>query len=259
MTLHGIGAYRGGRMWALPALHPPGPAQSEDLIHFTQRPCGRPPTETVPQNIRDMSAQQRLDAILAGGQLWAFPPFGANGCATISFSEAPEPHLIHLIEDHGFPPWGLVFGRSSILGAGGGAVAYLPQHVRERFPEELRHWVVPFGTNGRFEDWSHEREWRLPVPGSQGFPLEGSLRAVLIGDITWRPTRVSTGNWWNPEDGSLESEFRDPPWQEETELPELWRTAEIWCWNRHTRSIDRHPPGTPDHTTLVTSWWGEWS
>ncbi|MGW6914715.1 hypothetical protein ACWGB8_13000 [Kitasatospora sp. NPDC054939] len=222
-------------------LSPVGPAQSEELIHFTGRPAGRPSTPAVPERIRSMNPQQRLDSILSTGEIQAFPAFGAQQ-ATISFSESPLGHLSHLITDRGFPPWGVVVTRAGVLRNGGGAVAYLPDHVSDGFPTEQRHWVVPFKTDGQ-GDWSHEREWRLPAP-NKGFKFEKTpFTAILIGDADWRPTPVGTGMWIDGSDGMPYQWPETVYCEEQTEPPRLWREAgEIWVWNPTTRTIDKYTP-----------------
>ncbi|MGX4731443.1 hypothetical protein [Kitasatospora griseola] len=186
-----------------------------------------------------MSPQQRLDSILGSASLQAFAPFGAGGRPAVCFSESPESHLVHLIAVRGFAPWGIAVTRAQFVANGGGAVAYLPDRVvkDKDFPADMRHWVVPIRTDGELGDWSHEREWRLPMPKMKketqekpdtyypaiGFRETTFLRAVLIGDPNWRPTPVSA-------DG-------------QTELPRLWREAqEIWVWNSEGR-IDKYSPG----------------
>lgn len=229
-------------MTTTPWLGTPGPAQSDELIHFTGRPPGRPSTPGVPQEIRALTPWQRLDNILTTGILRAFPPFGAQQ-PVISFSESPPDHLAHLISERGFPPWGVVLTRVGLLQHGGGSVAYLPENVRDTFPQELRHWAVPFKTNGQAGDWSHEREWRLPAT-SLGYDFgRASFNAILVGDTNWRPTRMGTGVFTDQLNGLQYPGPATPYCQEQTELPPLWRGAgEIWVWNAAARRIDRCPP-----------------
>jgi hypothetical protein len=191
-----------------------------------------------------LSPAERLDHILVDQVLRAFPPFGASR-RSICFSESPPAHLAHLIADRGFPPWGIVVTRESILQHGGGAVAYLPEGIRNQFPEELRHWVVPIKTNGEAGDWSHEREWRLPLPADlDGVTILAPLRAILVGDLGWRPTPIGTDEWIDMESGTPEPGPVTPFCEEITQPPWLWQTAEIWHWNPSTRQIDKYAAGT---------------
>ncbi|MFD8354917.1 hypothetical protein ACFV1X_39115 [Streptomyces coelicoflavus] len=238
-------------MATTPLLNMAGPAQSDHLIHFTGRPIGRQPTPSVPAEIRTMSPQQRLDSILGSASVRAFAPFGVERPA-VCFSESPPDHMVHLIADLGFPPWGIVVSRSDFVATGGGAVAYLPDHVRDEFPPDLRHWVVPFMTDGRLGDWSHEREWRLPmpkIPGSGdyhsaiGFPDTTVLQAVLIGEPDWQPTPVGTGVWIDKTTGLPHAGQINVFCEEQTAWPRLWREAqEIWVWSPAARRIDKYTP-----------------
>ncbi|MFE3143362.1 hypothetical protein [Streptomyces scopuliridis] len=215
-----------------------GPAQSDDLYHFTGRSGNRP--VWVPEEIRRMTPQERLDAILGTRNLQGFRPFGTTQ-ACICFSESPPNHLAHLIVDRGFSPWGFVTSRSAVLGQGGGSVAYVPDAVYSYFRAGgLEHWAVRTGSDSV---WLHEREWRLPVRG-EGLRL-ASIRAILIGDPGWRPSLVETGDWLNGETGDLlPGPDGSPHTRPVEDLPLLWRNAEIWAWDASTRAVIKHPPGT---------------
>ena len=134
-----------------------GPAQSDHLYHFTGRNGARP--SWVPPQIQQMTAQGRLDGILRDERFLAFAPFGAS-TACVCFSESPPDHLGHLIRTGRFEPWGVVTSRASLLGIGGGSVAYVPDDVYASFSASgLGHWAVRTGSGSV---WMHEREWRLP-------------------------------------------------------------------------------------------------
>lgn len=232
-----------------PQLNMAGPAQSDHLIHFTGRPIGRQLTPSVPPEIRAMTPQQRLDSILGSASVRAFAPFGVERPA-VCFSESPPEHMVHLVADIGFPPWGIVVSRVDFVANGGGAVAYLPDHVRDDFPPHLRHWVVPFKTDGGLGDWSHEREWRLPMPKipesdnyypAIDFRATTVLQAVLVGEPSRRPTPVGTGMWIDHTTGDPHPGPATPYCEEQTEPPRLWREAqEIWAWNPAARRIDKY-------------------
>jgi hypothetical protein len=216
-----------------------GPAQSDELVHFTGK--GGSFTAEVPDDIRQMRPSERLDVILSSRQLRGFPPFGGTR-ACVCFSESPPDHLAHLITWRGFSPWGIVITRKQMLDAGGGSVAYVPTGVRERFVNAgLGHWAVRTDTDS---SWMHEREWRLPLnPGVVGARL-GGLAAILIGDPTWRPSLVGTGEWINRATGELCQPGEDAFCQESEDFPELWQRSEIWVWDKNSQQVVRHPPGT---------------
>jgi hypothetical protein len=77
-------------------LNPAGPAQSEHLIHFCGRPPGRPHTPWIREDIKALSAEQRLERILWDQQLLGFGPFGPlshQDWPVVCLSESPLPHL----------------------------------------------------------------------------------------------------------------------------------------------------------------------
>lgn len=52
----------------------PGPAQSDALIYFTGRPAGLRMNPHLPDNIREMTPDQRLDQMIRTRRIQAFPP-----------------------------------------------------------------------------------------------------------------------------------------------------------------------------------------
>ncbi|MFF5781202.1 hypothetical protein ACFY7Y_30290 [Streptomyces virginiae] len=223
-----------------------GPAQSDTLIHFTSRGGSARFTPKVPDEFRQMTAQERLDSILGSGRVYGYPPFGAEQ-ACVCFSESPPDHLAHLITDRGFGPWGVVVTRAGVLGHDGGAVAYVTDDVYTRFANAgLAHWAVPIRGNSQ---WMHEREWRAPLHEE----VDGKIKqyscfsmsrahAVLIGDPNWRPTLVTTGY----VDGYTgeQAHPNDPTAVPIVELPEMWRKSTVWVWNTETQLVDEYPAGT---------------
>lgn len=213
-----------------------GPAQSDHLYHFTGRNGARP--SWVPPQIQQMTAQARLDGILREERFLAFAPFGA-AMSCVCFSESPPDHLGHLIRTGRFEPWGVVTSRASLLGIGGGSVAYVPDDVHASFSEAgLGHWAVRTGSGSV---WMHEREWRLPSPdGARGI---GGLAAILVGDVSWRPSPVVTGwedgSTGEPLPGPEGNPYAQPVW----ELPRLWRVSQIWVWDAASGSPERYEPG----------------
>ncbi|MGW8985071.1 hypothetical protein ACWGQ9_20695 [Streptomyces parvus] len=219
-----------------------GPAQSEYLIHFTGRNGSRP--TWVPEHIRAMSPQERLDAILREGKFRLFPPFGAaspgdSGLPCLCFSECPTGHLDYLVSIRGFQPWGIAGTREGVHRLGGGAVAYVPPEVHARFQAAgLGHWAV---RTGEGSTWLHEREWRIPLSTWRG-DIE-SVRAILIGDAEWRPTKVPSGRWVDGTNGLEVVGPAAPNAIEAREYPRLWQESNVWVWNREKRDFDKYGPG----------------
>ncbi|MFJ8982657.1 hypothetical protein [Streptomyces sp. NPDC102282] len=214
-----------------------GPAQSDDLYHFTGRLGERP--NDVPQRIREMTPQQRLDAIIAERMLRAFPPFGAN-VPCVCFSEASPEHLAFLVKERKVEPWGILGRRNSLLSLGGGSVAYVPDQQYQYFKNTgMAHWAVRVGTNST---WMHEREWR--IPRQNGEIKLASVSAILIGDANWRPSLVETEEWVNAETGEqCQGPAETPHAQPRQDHPTLWRESAIWIWDDESESVIKHPPG----------------
>lgn len=214
-----------------------GPAQSDYLYHFTGREGRRP--DLVPDVIQGMSAQERLDSILREGQFRAFPPFGAT-TPCVCFSESPPDHLKYLIGTRRFSPWGIVTHRSTLLTFGGGSVAYVPDSVYAEFQQAgLGHWSV---RTAEGSTWMHEREWRLPR--AKGFAGISSVQAILVGDISWRPSLVEVG-WVDRSTGEPVTGEETSPYAEQVyELPRLWRESAIWVWDARAEAVVRYGPGT---------------
>ncbi|WP_168712457.1 hypothetical protein [Streptomyces sp. A1277] len=214
-----------------------GPAQSDDLFHFTARIGDHP--NAVPEPIQEMTPQQRLDAIISERTLRAFPPFGATTpCAC--FSESPSAHLAFLIKLRKVQPWGIVGSRTSLLELGGGAVAYVPDEQYKFFKKlGMDHWAVRVGPTSA---WMHEREWRLPLPS--GKIKLASVRAILIGDASWRPSLVDTDEWIDGATGEqCQGPAETPYAQPRQDYPALWRESAIWTWNDENESVVKYPPG----------------
>ena len=214
-----------------------GPAQSDNLFHFTGRAGDRP--EWVPDEIRTMDARQRLSSILSEKKILAFPPYGAT-TPCVCFSECPPNHLDFLIGQRRFKPWGVIGWRAALLEYGGGTVAYVPNEVHAQFPPRLAHWAVRTGTGST---WLHEREWRLPIPAGEDHIKLGGLRAILIGDVNWRPEPVVT-HWVDGSTGDpLPGPDGNPETQPITDLPQLWRESAIWVWDPRRKSVVPYAPG----------------
>ncbi|GGS80295.1 hypothetical protein GCM10010253_63880 [Streptomyces badius] len=223
-----------------------GPAQSKYLFHFTGRNSGSRPN-WVPEHIRGMSPQERLDAILREEKFRVFAPFGAAmpgesgslGMPCLCLSESSTEHLAHLVAARGFSPWGLVFSREAIHAKGGGAVAYLPEHAHDDLRRSgLGHWAV---RTSEGSTWLHEREWRVPF--ASGEAMIKSVMAILIADAEWRPAMEPSGQW---VDGETELPLPGPVSPEAVEqddYPRLWRDSSIWVWNQQKRDFSKYAPG----------------
>lgn len=219
----------------IPTLGLVGPAQSDNLVHFTGRGS---PTPEVPDSIRAMQPRERLDDIIGGRILRGFPPYGAS-TPCVCFSECPDDHLKHLVLVRGFSPWGVVVTRNQMMKVGGGSIAYVPPEVYAKFKAlGLEHWAMRTEPGST---WMHEREWRLPLTG-KGVRL-GAIAAILIGDPEWRPSLVPKDEWYDeftglPSEGPGESPFA----RQVQALPPLWLESPIWVWNAATKEIDRYKP-----------------
>ncbi|MGW0704182.1 hypothetical protein ACWD0A_33820 [Streptomyces sp. NPDC002867] len=216
-----------------------GPAQSDDLYHFTGRNGARP--AVVPEEIQLMTPQERLDSILREEQFRVFAPFGAR-TACLCLSESPPNHLEHLIGIGRFSPWGIVTRRHHLIRRGGGAVAYVPDAVYQQFKAaDLEHWAVRTGVDST---WMHEREWRLPLPDGRKTLGIGRVTAILVGDPEWRPSLTETGAWVDRSTGEpLAGPGGNPYAEPLIDLPRLWRESPVWVWDPASRSLVKHTPG----------------
>lgn len=223
-----------------PNLLSVGPAQSDLLIHFCGRPPGRPHTPHVPTEISDATPRARLDRILATETLRGFPPFGAEiDQPTVCLSESPPSHLTYLL-NRGWQPWGLLFSRQWVYDNGGEPVAYMRKMRWANRRNEDKPWSVrlePDPTHG-WSDWTHEREWRILLDPQRPYIrlTQQSVAGVLVGDPSWRPTGVPSGDYVNQLSGEL-GDGTDP-FDEECRLPPpIWATAPKWLWNPATRTM----------------------
>ena len=70
-----------------------------------------------------------------------------------------------------YSSYGVVFSKSTVFQSGGGPAIYVRgdiwQTEIQNIPQALKPFVVPFDPDGLIlkhviQDWTHEREWRLP-------------------------------------------------------------------------------------------------
>lgn len=222
-------------MTTVPAapLNPAGPAQSELLIHFCGRPLGRPHTKGLAERIRLLTPEQRLGNILWEQRIYGTTPFGADHPrAMVSLSESPLGHLQWLLGS-GWPAWGLLLRRQRAYDAGGGPVWYTRSDQFKDLTPQQRAWAARFDTTpGNRSDWSHEREWRIPVPMENPalYLGPGDIAAILVADPSWQPVRYGSGHLI---DGST-GEYAHPgnPYAIEGPpipmLPPLWTGLQRW-------------------------------
>jgi hypothetical protein len=196
------------------------PDLSPVLTHF----CNRGPrrrNDRVPDEIHNMSASDRLAAILWDGHLRAFETF-SQGPPAVCFTESTLRGFKFLVEKRAYHPWGLIVGRDSVYDAGGGPIWHARPAEYQRLADldpGLRPWRVRLDHTS---DWLEEREWRIvpePVPGTlPGIPLSRlKLVGLLVGDPQWTGARLHDGRLrpppsaadvpryrWNQSSGELE-------------------------------------------------------
>lgn len=216
-----------------PLLAPIGPSQSDLLIHFCGRRQFSKATPTVPDDIRNMTPQQRLDAILSTQTLRAFIPFRASTPA-VCLSESPIPHLQHMLTDRQMAPWAVLFKRADVVAAGGGAIAYPPEQVHQTWPTPVQVWGNPIRSDGhRLMDFTWEREWRIPSPNGPFTFQPQQIAAILVGDLSWAPTPTGFG-WIHPVTRTL---LPGPTVLGAVQVPlfpPAWVTARLWYWDNVT-------------------------
>ncbi|MGW5569748.1 hypothetical protein ACWEVD_00990 [Nocardia thailandica] len=176
---------------------------AETLVHFVARE--RTPHPSVPEDIKVMSPDERLAAILRQGSINPFPTFTDH--PAVCMTECSGAGLEFLIGRRGYRPWGLMFDRQTVFDAGGGPVWYVrDEDMDELATSRLRRWAVRLGENS---DWLEEREWRVPRD-----LVDGSAPSIPLADLGLFGVIVGERNWWCPVpargvDGT------EPPWQEQ--------------------------------------------
>lgn len=162
------------------------PDLSPTLVHFVDR--GRPTGPGAPAEIDQLSAVERLDAIVMEGEISAFVTY-SGGDPAVCMTETSWEGLTYLIQRRNYAPWALMFDRQKVYDAGGGPVWYArpDEYAALKARPELRAWAVELSDRS---DWLHEREWRIPLPASDGMtpsiPLAAlGLCGVIVGDPYW--------------------------------------------------------------------------
>jgi hypothetical protein len=235
-------------------LNPPGPAQSDFLIHFCGRPVNRPNTPSVPARIRDLTPAQRLESILWDQQILGFAPFGRDIVQPmVCFSESPLSHLEWLLHGRGWPPWGIVLSRQLVYTAGGGPVWYARPDQYACLTPAQRSWAVNFNTDTTIDsrsDWVHEREWRIPVlPDNPALRLvREAIVAVLVEFRAWQPSPRyfpnPTGRLLDRQSGELTypgNPMAVPEMQQVQALHPLWGSFPRWYWDPAAQGFTAWP------------------
>jgi hypothetical protein len=231
-------------MTTVPAapLNPAGPAQSEFLIHFCGRPEGRPHTNGLAEWIRSLTPEQRLANVLWEQTIYGTIPFGVDHPHTaVCLSESPLSHLKWLL-DSGWPAWGLLLRRQHVYDLGGGPVWYARPEQFQDMTRQQRAWATRLETTpGNRSDWTHEREWRIPVPTENpALHLEpADIAAILVADPSWQPIRHDPGHL---VDGCT-GEYTHPgnPYAIEGPpilmLPPAWKGLQRWFLDQSTQQF----------------------
>jgi hypothetical protein len=205
------------------------PSQSKHLYHFTERGF-RPHTNDAKYRLGAISdiknatqrAQAKLQEILWGKRLMANYQHGVtprNGRRCACFTEATDADLTYLMKTRRYQPYAVIVSRETVLLGDGGSVMYVMdgKTLTQLGSQRLAHLAVQ--TTGQSNDWTWEREWRIPAYGASEWVPIPEVTAILIGDASWRPVS---------EDGSL---------------PALWVKSPVWVWNAATSKVDTYDPG----------------
>ncbi|MBD2892351.1 hypothetical protein amrb99_12610 [Actinomadura sp. RB99] len=169
-------------------LAPTSPGQSDLLVRFCGRRKGSQFTPTVPDAIKQMTPQQRLNSILHSQTSCPSRRSVPTGCQpSASLGE----------------PWGVLLKRADVIAADGGGIAYPPESVHDTWDPETKVWGNPIRVDGArgLMDFSWEREWRIPSSAGSVTFQAGAIAAVLLGDPDWKPSPVSE-SWVNGVTGA---------------------------------------------------------
>ena len=209
----------------------------------------------MPEDIKLMEPEQRLENMLWSEALHGFPPFGASADQPmVCFSESPPDHLRWLLATRKWPAWGLIFRRQYVYDLGGGPVWHTRTAQWHTLEREQRRWAVRLDTTpGSESDWLFEREWRVPVNADKPFIqlTADNLVGVLVGDPDWQPTRlVETGDHRNASNG--ERAYPGDLYAQPVlapGLPPLWETVDLRVyWDRATETLNDALARAGQHT-----------
>jgi hypothetical protein len=164
------------------------PDLSPFITHFTSR--GRGPGPEVPTWISSMEPEDKLKSILQRCQFLATRPYGSP-LPAVCGTEATTAGLAHLISERGYGPWALVLHKEAVYELGGGPVWYARDDeyalARSSLPPSLACRLVRYEPG--IADWTHEREWRIPVSSEDGWLClrREAIRALIVGNQNWPP------------------------------------------------------------------------
>lgn len=114
--------------------------------------------------ISSMAPEDKLMSILQRCQFAATRPYG-SALPAVCWTEAIIAGLAHLIFERGYGPWAIVLHKASVCEFGGGPVWYARDDEynlsRASLPPRVACRLVRYEPG--VADWTHEREWRVPV------------------------------------------------------------------------------------------------
>lgn len=194
----------------MPFREPIRPGQAGTLVHF----CGRGVAATsAPQEILELTPQQRLEGIIGDRMIRASQPFGLS-YPVVSFSECDHGGVQAMLAQAGWDAWGIVVTRDWVWSNGGGPVWYVRDDAhadaRSLLDGRSASWLVR--TQPGHSDWLHEREWRVPCDPHAylGVTLTaGDVAAILVADPEWEPPVEHTLGV-NPGNGNLGDVLQTP-------------------------------------------------
>ena len=141
-------------------------------------------------------------------ELIGFESFG-SGSPVVCFCDGSWETLDWLVQQQRYEPWGLMLDKEYVYEVGGGPAYYVRDDEWTARPAWAKPRSVRF--QPRVADWTHEREWRVPLREE-----DPTLRidydavvALLVGDEDWAPVR------WGYDigrDGDYEPGVFEPAW-----------------------------------------------
>lgn len=160
---------------------------SNNVVHFTGR-VGKD-NQDVPQDIRGLEAKHRLVRILETGRIRAFSVFFSCGDPVVCFTEATLAGVRQLVQVNRYVPWGIEMSKDFVFRNGGGPAFYVRGDKWRTFcqsdlPSDVKALGTPYWPGIEFvgqwremkhpldfeSEWAHEREWRVPITGSEPEP-----------------------------------------------------------------------------------------